>query len=62
MLRYSNALTRHKMRRAHKEIVELCHDIEIIVTKKLKTKDKKIVVTYDNFVVIKNNANGRKTL
>ena len=50
------------MRKAHKETVELCHDIEIIVATKPKTKDKNIVATYDNFVVTKNNANGRKML
>ena len=43
------------MRRAHKETVELCHDIEIIVAIKPQTENKNIVVT-------KNKANGRKTL
>ena len=50
------------MRRPHKETVELCHDIKIIVATKPKTEDKKIVATYDHSVVTKNNANGRKML
>ena len=62
MSRYSNALLRHIMRRAHKETVELCHDIEIIVAIKPKTKNKNIVATYDHFVLIKNKVNGRKML
>ena len=61
-MRYSNALSRHDMRRAHKETVELCHDIEIIVVTKPKTENKKIIVTYDHSVTTKNNANGVKTL
>ena len=40
LLRYSNALSQHNMRRAYKEIVELGHDIEIIVATKPKTKQK----------------------
>ena len=43
-----HALLRHSMRRAHQEAVELCHDIEIIVATKQKTKNKKIVATYDH--------------
>ena len=50
------------MSRAHKETVELCHDIEIIVATKPKTKNKKIIATYDHSVTTKNKADGRKTL
>ena len=60
--RYSNSLSRHNMKRDHKEIVELCHDIEIIVITKPKTETKNIIVTYDHSVVTKNKADGRKIL
>ena len=41
---------------------KLCRDIEIIVAKKPKIEDKKIVTIYDNSIVTKNKANGRKNL
>ena len=42
--------------------MELCHEIEIIVATKPKTKTKKIIVTYDNSVAIKNKAYGKNIL
>ena len=60
--RYSNTLSRHGMRRAHKETVELCHDVDIIVVTKPKTKNKKIILTYVHFFAKKNKVDGRKTL
>ena len=60
--RYSNALSRYNMRRAHKETMELCHDIEIIVATEPKTENKKIIATYDHSIATKNNANDKNTL
>ena len=50
------------MKRAHKETVELCHDIDIIVATKPKTETKKIIATYDHSVATKNKADDRKIL
>ena len=57
LLRYANSLSRHSMRRAHKEILKLCRDVESIVMTNLKTKYKMIVATYDHSVVTKEEKN-----
>ena len=50
------------MKGAHKETMELCHEIEIIVVTKPKTETKKIIARYDHSIMTKNKENGRKIL
>ena len=50
IFKYSVA-TQHE--KSYKETLEICCDIEIIVTTKQKTEDKKIVAIYDNSVMTK---------
>ena len=50
------------MRRAPKEALEFCHDMEMNIATKLRIEGKNNVATPDNSVATKNRANGRKTL
>ena len=60
MLQYSNTMSRPSMRRAHKETLGICRDIEIIVMTKPKTEDKKIVAIHDDFIATKDKTIGKK--
>ena len=54
---YSNSMSRHSMRRAHKEIWEFCRNIESVFITKLETEDKMIVTTYDYSIATKEEKN-----
>ena len=54
--------SQHFMRRAPKEALEFCRNMDINIGTKLRKEGKKYVATLDNYVATKNIANGRKTL
>ena len=60
--RHFTTPSRHKMRRAPKEALEFCRNMEMNIPTKLRNEGKKNVATPDNYVGTKNRANDRKTL
>ena len=62
MSRHFTTLSRHCMRRALEETLELCRVMEMNIATKPRKKCKKNVATPDNSVATKNRENDRKIL